>query len=75
MLATIAARKTSVVWDLVSWALNDEDVQVRRIVAKSLPKLGQKDVRMGTVFAERALVDSDSEVRLFSGKNHPTLEP
>ena len=68
MLATIAARKTSVVWDLVSWALNDEDVQVRRIVAKSLPKLGQKDVRMGTVFAERALVDTDSEVRLSAVK-------
>ena len=68
LLANIAARKTSAVWDLVSWALNDEDAQVRRTVAKSLPKLGKKDVRMGTVFAERALVDTDAEVRLSAVK-------
>ena len=56
--------KIHVVWDLVSWALNDEDAQVRRTVAKSLPRLAKQDVRMGTMFAERAIADVDPDVRL-----------
>ena len=64
MISAIVSRKTSVVWDLVSWALNDEDAQVRRTVANSLPRLAQQDVRMGTMFAERAIADADAEVRL-----------
>jgi len=64
LLNTIVARKTSAVWDLVSWSLADEDVQVRRTVAKSLPKLAKQDVRMGTVLAERAITDTDADVRL-----------
>ncbi|MBL6893244.1 MAG: HEAT repeat domain-containing protein [Candidatus Poseidonia sp.] len=51
-------------WDLVSWALNDEDAVVRRTAAKSLPSLANQDVRMATMFAERAIVDLDAEVRL-----------
>ena len=64
MISAIVSRKTSAVWDLVSWALNDEDALVRRTVAKSLPRLAQQDVRMGTMFAERAIADADAEVRL-----------
>ena len=64
LLNSIVSRNTPAIWDLVSWALNDEDVVVRRTIAKSLPRLGQQDVRLGTMFAERAIVDSDAEVRL-----------
>ena len=64
MINAIVSRKTSAVWDLVSWALNDEDAQVRKTVAKSLPRLAQQDVRMGTMFAERAIADVDADVRL-----------
>ena len=64
MINAIVSRKTSAVWDLVSWALNDEDAQVRKTVAKSLPRLAQQDVRMGTMFAERAMADDDPDVRL-----------
>ena len=66
MISAIVSRKTSAVWDLVSWALNDEDAQVRKTVAKSLPRLAQQDLRMGTLFAERAFADFDYEVRLSS---------
>lgn len=48
----------------MSWALNDEDAQVRKTVAKSLPRLAKQDVRMGTMFAERAIADPDPDVRL-----------
>ena len=64
MINAIVSRKTSAVWDLVSWALNDEDAQVRKTVAKSLPRLAQQDTRMGTMFAERAIMDVDPDVRL-----------
>ena len=64
MINAIVSRKTSAVWDLVSWALNDEDAQVRKTVAKSLPRLAKQDVRMGTMFAERAIADPDPDVRL-----------
>ena len=64
MINAIVSRKTSAVWDLVSWALNDEDDQVRKTVAKSLPRLAKQDVRMGTMFAERAIADPNPDVRL-----------
>jgi hypothetical protein len=64
LLKRIVNKGDSAVWDLISWSLNDAEVEVRRIAAKNLPALARKESRMATLFAERALVDSDSEVRL-----------
>lgn len=64
LLKRIVGKGDSAVWDLISWSLNDADVEVRRIAAKNLPALARKESRMATLFAERALVDADSQVRL-----------
>jgi hypothetical protein len=64
LLKRIVNKGDSAVWDLISWSLNDAEVEVRRIAAKNLPALARKESRMATLFAERALVDPDSEVRL-----------
>lgn len=64
LLKRIVNKGDSAVWDLISWSLNDAEVEVRRIAAKNLPALARKESRMATLFAERALIDPDSEVRL-----------
>ena len=64
LLKSVVARGGPSVWDLISWSLNDNDVEVRRISARTLPSLAKRESRIATVFAERAMVDSDSKVRL-----------
>jgi hypothetical protein len=64
LLKSVVARGGPSVWDLISWSLNDTDVEVRRISARTLPSLAKRESRIATVFAERAMVDSDSKVRL-----------
>ncbi len=64
LLRKVLSKKSSAVWDLISWSLNDDDAIVRRTAAKTLPALARQDVRMATMFAERAIVDPDAEVRL-----------
>jgi hypothetical protein len=54
--------------------LNDAEVEVRRVAAKNLPALARKESRMATLFAERALSDSDSEVRLSAIKAVQVLD-
>ena len=70
----IRDRGDSAVWDLISWSLNDAEVEVRRVAAKNLPTLARKESRIATLFAERALVDSDSEVRLSAIKTVQVLD-
>ena len=64
LLRRVLQRGGSSVWDLISWSLNDEDVEVRRVAARTLPSLAKRESRIATVFAERAMVDNDSKVRL-----------
>ena len=64
LLRKVLRKGDSSAWDLVSWALNDECNEVRRIAAKTLPTLANKDPRVATLFAERAMVDVDSQVRI-----------
>jgi hypothetical protein len=64
LLRRVTQRGGSPVWDLISWSLNDEDVEVRRIAARTLPSLAKRESRIATVFAERAMVDADAKVRL-----------
>jgi HEAT repeat protein len=74
LLRRIVQRGGSPVWDLISWSLNDEDVEVRRIAAKTLPSLAKKESRIATAFAERAMVDADSKVRLSGIKALQTVD-
>jgi hypothetical protein len=64
LLRKVLRKGGSSAWDLVSWALNDECNEVRRIAAKTLPTLANKEPRVATLFAERAMVDVDSQVRI-----------
>jgi hypothetical protein len=64
LLRRVIQRGGSPVWDLISWSLNDIDVEVRRIAARTLPSLAKRESRIATVFAERAMVDLDAKVRL-----------
>jgi hypothetical protein len=64
LLKKVLRKGGSSAWDLVSWALNDESDEVRRIAAKTLPTLANKEPRVATLFAERAMVDVDPEVRI-----------
>ena len=74
LLKKIVNKGGSPVWDLISWSLNDAEVEVRRVAAKNLPSLARKESRMATLFAERALSDSDSEVRLSAIKAVQVLD-
>ncbi len=64
LLRKVLRKGGSTAWDLVSWALNDESVEVRRIAAKTLPTLANREPRVATLFAERAIVDIDPGVRV-----------
>ena len=74
LLKKIVNKGDSAVWDLISWSLNDAEVEVRRVAAKNLPALARKESRIATLFAERALSDSDSEVRLSAIKAVQALD-
>ena len=74
LLRKIIKKGDSAVWDLISWSLNDTEVEVRRAAAKNLPTLARRESRIATLFAERALVDSDSEVRLSAIKAVQVLD-
>ena len=74
LLKRIIKKGDSAVWDLISWSLNDTEVEVRRVAAKNLPALARRESRIATMFAERALVDSDSEVRLSAIKAVQVLD-
>ncbi len=64
LLRKVLRKGGSTAWDLVSWALNDESDEVRRIAAKTLPTLANREPRVATLFAERAIVDVDPIVRI-----------
>ena len=54
--------------------MNDDDPRVRRAAAKTLPKLAKVDTRIATIFSERALSDSDSQVRISAVKAIRSLD-
>tara|TARA_A100001388_G_scaffold276654_1_gene264973 strand:- start:989 stop:2290 length:1302 start_codon:yes stop_codon:yes gene_type:complete len=74
LLRKLLAKGGSVTWDLISWALDDEDVEVRRSAAKTLPSLARNESRLATIFAERAIIDSDNKVRLSAIKAIQALD-
>ena len=74
LLRKVLRKGGSASWDLISWSLNDDDPQVRRNAAKTLPSLAHNEAKVATIFAERAMVDSDSKVRLSAIKAIQTLD-
>mgnify|MGYP005727000629 FL=1 len=74
LLGRVLLKSGHIGWDLVSWALNDDDPRVRRAAAKTLPKLSKVDTRIATIFSERALSDSDSQVRISAVKAIRSLD-
>ena len=74
MLSKVLAKAGHIGWDLVSWALNDDDARVRRAAAKTLPRLAKIDTRIATIFSERALSDLDSQVRISAVKAIRSLD-
>ena len=53
LLGKVLLKSGHIGWDLVSWALNDDDARVRRAAAKTLPKLAKADTRIATILSER----------------------
>ena len=74
LLGKVLVKAGHIGWDLVSWALNDDDPRVRRAAAKTLPRLAKIDTRIATIFSERALSDSDSQVRISAVKAIRSLD-
>ena len=74
LLRKVMKKGGSSAWDLVSWALNDESDEVRRIAAKTLPTLANHEPRVATLFAERAMVDIDPAVRISAIKAIQNLD-
>ena len=63
LLGRVVARAGHQGWDLVTWALADEEVVVRREAAKCLPKLVNPAPKMAVILAEKVLYDPDATVR------------
>lgn len=63
LLQRVVARAGHQGWDLVTWALADEEVLVRREAAKCLPKLVNPAPKMAVILAEKVLYDTDAAVR------------
>jgi len=74
LLGKVLLKSGHIGWDLVSWALNDDNAPVRRAAAKTLPKLAKADTRIATILSERALSDSDSQVRISAVKAIRSLD-
>lgn len=68
LLGKLLHKGGSAAWDLISWALNDNEVKVRQAAAKTLPRLAKSETRLATILSERALSDTDSDVRLSAVK-------
>jgi hypothetical protein len=63
LLSGAANRKSAIAWDLVSWALQDEDDLVRDNASKAIRTVTHHEPRQALIFAERALFDTYKPVR------------
>ncbi len=64
LLRKVLGKGGAAAWDLIGWALDDEDVETRRQASKCLVPLANREQRIATILAERAILDSDSKVML-----------
>ncbi len=63
ILRRILDKGGAAVWDLISWTLQDEDVEVRRASANALRPLAEHRPKIALIIAENALFDPDEVVR------------
>jgi len=63
MLSKAANRKSAIAWDLVSWALQDEDDKVRDNASKAIKTVTHHEPRQALIFAEMSLFDTYKPVR------------
>ncbi len=63
MLSKAANRKSAIAWDLVSWALQDEDDKVRDNASKAIRTVTHHEPRQALIFAELSLFDTHKAVR------------
>ena len=63
ILRRILVKGGAAVWDLISWTLQDEDVEVRRASANTLRPLAEHRPKIALIIAEDALFDPDEVVR------------
>ena len=63
ILRRILDKGGAAVWDLISWTLQDEDVEVRRASANTLRPLAANRPKIALIIAENALFDPDEVVR------------
>ena len=63
ILRRILDKGGAAVWDLISWTLQDEDVEVRRSSANTLRPLAEIRPKIALIIAEDALFDPDEVVR------------
>ena len=55
--------RNAAAWDLLGWALADEDNGVRRAASKALSSLVNSAPALAAQFAERSILDADEAVR------------
>ena len=63
ILKTIAVKGGATGWDLISWSLQDEDIQVRRNAAQTFTKLVSVEPRIATILVEAAIEEDDPIIR------------
>ena len=56
LLRNIVQRAGAMGWDLISWALNDADAEVRRNASQTLSSLSKKEPRIAIMLTERAIL-------------------
>ena len=63
LLRSAANRVSAIAWDLVGWALEDEDPVVRDNASRAIRTIVQHEPRQALIFAETALFDSLPAIR------------
>ena len=64
LLRKVLVKGGAAAWDLIGWALEDEDPETRIQASRSLVPLAHREQRIATILAERAILDSESKVML-----------
>ena len=64
LLRIVTERGGAVAWDLIAWALEDADSNVRSSGADCLPKLASAEPRIAAILVEASLGEKDSNVRM-----------
>ncbi|MEC8927162.1 MAG: HEAT repeat domain-containing protein [Candidatus Thermoplasmatota archaeon] len=75
LLSRLVKHKSSILWDLIGWCLQDEAVVVRRHAARALVPLADHAPKITQIALEIAFFDQDEKVRLSALKASKKLDP